>query len=284
MNPLQNKERRTSKAPTNRLAGAVLVGLVLAGGCGRSGGDAEPGSAGEPPRPGMTSEETLADSIIRAWTSAAGGLEAWNAVRSARYTVNTVLYDSAGSVRWMRPRRVELRRTLRGEEARIERPEAEGLYVQVFTGDTAWATLNGYPLPADHPAAAEAEYVGRDVYYWFGLPYKLWDPGVNRRAQRTKDGYEVAVSFGSEIGAHPGDRYFYYFNDADAFPEEVHYIEQGKEKRSRTVWADFGSAPPVTYVGTRTWYVDGRPTKELRIDDVWINPYLADSLFVAPGR
>ncbi len=63
----------------------------------------------------------------------------------------------------------------------------------------------------------------------------------------------------------------------------MHYIEQGKEKRSRTVWADFGSAPPITYVGTRTWYVDERRTKELRIDDVWINPDLADSLFVAPG-
>ena len=281
MNPQQNKNRRNPKAPVNRLAGAVLVGLALAGGCGRSGGDAEPGSGGEPTRPGMTAEETLADSIILAWTSAAGGLEAWNAVRSARHTVNTVLYDSAGSVRWMRPRRVELRKTPRGEESRIERPEAEGLYVQVFTGATAWATLNGYLLPADHPAAAEAEYVGRDVFYWFGLPYKLWDPGVNRRARRTEDGYEVAVSFGSEIGAHPGDRYFYYFNDADPFPEEVHYIEQGRENRSRTVWADFGSAPPVTYVGTRTWYVDGRRTKELRIDDVWINPDLADSLFVA---
>ncbi len=91
MNPQQNKHRRTSKAPINRLVGAVLMGLALAGGCGRSGGDAEPGSAGEPTRPGMTPEETLADSILRAWTAAAGGLEAWNAVRSARYTVNTVL-------------------------------------------------------------------------------------------------------------------------------------------------------------------------------------------------
>jgi len=49
------------------------------------------------------------------------------------------------------------------------------------------------------------------------------------------------------------------------------------------VWEDFRSAPPMMYVGTRTWEVDGRRTKELRIDDVGINPDLADSLFVAPG-
>jgi hypothetical protein len=250
-------------------------------GCQRvdeASGLAEEGSAEAVPTPA----EVLADSLVGVWTEAAGGIEAWHAVRSARYTVNTVLYDSLEEVRWMRPRRVEIRKTSRGEEARIERPEAEGLYVQVFTGDTAWAALNGAALPIDHPATAESEYVGRDVVYWLGLPYKLWDPGVNRTATVIDDGYEVAVSFGTDIGAHPGDRYFYYFSRDDPFPREVHYIEEGKENRNRTVWSDFREADPITYVGTRRWYRDGRLTKELRIDDVWINPALADSLFSSP--
>jgi hypothetical protein len=260
---------------------ALWFAVLIGGGCGprdTGGSGAENGDGSE-----RTPEEILADSLIGRWTETAGGVEAWGAVRSARYTINTVLYDSLEAVRWMRPRRVKMRKTSRGEEARIERPEAEGLYVQVFTGDTAWATLNGRPLSLEDPAAAEAEYVARDVVYWFGLPYKLWDPGVNRRARRTDDGYEVAVTFGSEVGAHPGDRYFYYFNDRDPFPEEVHYIEEGKENRSRTVWADFRVADPLTYVGVRKWYADGRLTKELRIDDVGINPELADSLFTSPG-
>lgn len=256
---------------------AVLIGA----GCGPS--DTGGRGAGDGDGSERSPDEVLADSLIGRWTETAGGVEAWDAVRSARYTINTVLYDSLEAVRWMRPRRVEMRKTSRGEEARIERPEAEGLYVQVFTGDTAWAALNGRALSLEDPAAAEAEYVGRDVVYWFGLPYKLWDPGVNRRARSTDDGYEVAVTFGSDVGAHPGDRYFYYFNDQDPFPEEVHYIEEGKENRSRTVWTDFQVADPLTYVGTRRWYVDGRLTKELRIDDVAINPQLADSLFISPG-
>ena len=270
----------TAARPFARLL-ALWSAMLIGGGCGPR----DTGGSGAGDRDGSqrTPEEILADSLIGSWTETAGGVEAWGAVRSARYTINTVLYDSLEAVRWMRPRRVEMRKTRRGEEARIERPEAEGLYVQVFTGDTAWATLNGRPLSLDDPAAAEAEYVGRDVVYWFGLPYKLWDPGVNRRARRTDDGYEVAVTFGSEVGAHPGDRYFYYFNDQDPFPEEVHYIEEGKENRSRTVWTDFRAADPLTYVGTRKWYVDGRLTKELRIDDVGINPELADSLFTSPA-
>jgi len=227
----------------------------------------------------------LGDSLIDAWTRAAGGEHAWNAVRSARYTVTTVWFDTTGAIRRMRPRRVELRRTKAGEEARVKRPEAEGLYVQGFNGDTAWALLNGRPLPAADPAAAEAEYVARDLFYWFGLPFKLWDDGVHRSGRELDSGgYEVRVSFGEDIGAHPGDVYLYYFLDADPFPEEVHYIEQGKTSRNRTLWTEFGQAGPLVYVATRRWLdANNRPTKELRIDDVQLNPRLADSLFTPPS-
>ena len=226
----------------------------------------------------------LADSLVQRWLDAAGGIDAWNDVRSARYTVTTVWFDSSGAIRRMRPRRVELRKTDVAEQSRIERPEAEGLYVQVFTGDGTWATLNDAPLAPDHPAAAESEYVGRDVFYWFGLPYKLMDPGVNRSARRLDEGgFELQITFGDTVGAHPGDRYFYYFMDDTPYPEEVHYIEQGREDRNRLMWAEVAAAEPITYVVRRTYTDDeGRFTKELRIDDVSINPCIPDSLFLTP--
>ena len=246
---------------------------------------APPGNGPASESPGSP-EAALGDSLVDAWIRAAGGLDAWRDVESARYTVTTVWYDSAGQIRRMRPRRVELRKVSGAEQSRIERPEAEGLYVQVFTGDTIWATLNDAALPADHPATAESEYVGRDVFYWFGLPYKLRDPGVNRRARELPEGgYELTVTFGDEVGIHPGDRYFYYFLDDGPQPEEVHYIEQGRESRNRTVWSGIGRAGPLSYVVSRL-YLDSaeRPTKELRIDDVMINPELPDSLFEPPAR
>lgn len=258
----------------------LALAALLAVGCA----DAEPPAADGPDD--ASSEATPADSLVDAWIRAAGGLEAWRSVETGRYTVTTVWFDSAGAVERMRPRRVEFRRTASGDQARIERPEAEGLYVQVFDGDTAWATLNGRPLPPDHPAVRETEYVARDVVYWIGLPYKLRDPGVNLRAERRAEGgHEVRVTFGEDVGVHPGDRYFYYFLDEDPWPEEVHYIEQGRteEDRNRTRWTGFRRAGPITHVVTRRW-VDsaGRPTKELRIDDVWIGPELPDSLFRPP--
>lgn len=276
-----DKSPHRHRSRRHRRLVALLVGTLSLAGCGGDGApeDAPPSRAGPP-------GSSVADSLVNGWIEAAGGMEAWRSVRTARYTVTTVWYDSSGTVERMRPRRVELRKTPEGEQSRIERPEAEGLYVQVFNRDTAWATLNGRPLPPDHPAVRESEYVGRDVFYWFGLPYKLRDPGVKLEAKRLSDGgYEVRVSFGSGVGTHPGDRYFYRFTDRDPFPEEVHYIEEGSDSRSRTVWSNFREAGPVTYVGTRRWLAGtGRPTKELRIDDVWINPPLPDSLFRAPGR
>lgn len=226
----------------------------------------------------------LADSTVGAWIEAAGGMRAWRSIDRARYTVTTVWYDTTGRVRRMRPRRVTLRKTPRGQEARIERPEAEGLYVQTFNGDTAWAALNGTPLPPDDPAEREVRYVAGDVFYWFGLPFKLRDPGVHLKGRRLPGGgVEVEVTFGAGIGQHPGDRYYYEFLDSDPFPEEVDYVEQGSDTRDRTLWLYFHKAGPITYVGTRR-YVDarGRITKELRIHDVVLEPTLADSLFAPP--
>lgn len=280
---------RSSRAerPGRATATTAATAAILLAGCVERGVRSETETADT--ASGRTSRSAAtADSILDAWIEAAGGLAAWDSVRTLRYTVTTVWFDSTGEVRRMRPRRVELRKSARGEESRIERPEAEGLYVQVFDGDTAWAALNGRPLPVEHPATAEAEYVGRDVFYWIGLPYKLRDPGVHHEARPLPEGgHELAVRFGEEIGAHPGDRYYYYFVDPDPFPEEVHYIEQGRDEkdRNRTRWRGFESSGPLTYVVDRTWYdTAGHPTKALRIDDVWVNPPLADSLFRAgPG-
>lgn len=263
------------RSPAPALA-VIATATVLA--CGPSGvpsADAE-----------RAPDQVLADSLIGSWLTEAGGMDAWYGIESARYTITTVWFDSLGEIRRMRPRRVEMRLVDGMEQARIERPEAEGLYVQTWTGTDAWATLNDAPLAADTREVEETEYVGRDVVYWFGLPYKLFDPGVNRRATRTDDGgYEVLVTFGDDVGAHPGDRYFYYFEDDDPFPEEVHYIEQDRteEDRNRTVWSGFGRVGDFTYVVARRWYnADGMPTKELRVDDVQLNPVLSDSLFARP--
>lgn len=231
----------------------------------------------EPPGP--------ADALVDRWIEAAGGRDAWDDVDDLRYTVTTVWFDSTGTEVRRRPRFVWGKK--HPQRARIERDEAEGHYVQAYDGrDNAWATLNGEILPDSAKAAGEVLYVTGDVMYWIGLPYKLRDPGVNLAyipADSTgRPG--VKVTFGEGIGLHPGDRYFYYFEDPSPFPVEVHYIEEGSKNIDRSRWSDYASAGPITYVGTRTYYSeDGITTKQLLISDVEINPGLPDSLFAPPS-
>lgn len=265
---------------TRPFAFVVVLVAALAGGACQSA-DSTPSNVAA----NRTPDQVLADSLLGAWLAAAGGMAAWNDITSARYTITTVWFDSTGVIERMRPRRVEYRKLNGVEQARIERPEAEGLYVQTFTGTEMWATLNDHALEPGIRAYDESEYVGRDVVYWFGLPFKLFDPSVNRSAVATDEGYEVRITFGPEVGLQPGDRYFYYFNNADPYPEQVHYISEGRgeESRARTHWFGYGSIGDFKYNVTRRWYnAEGAPLRELRVDDVELNPVLSDSLFAAP--
>ncbi len=226
---------------------------------------------------------SIDDPLLADWLEAAGGFEAWDQVHDARFTVTTVWFDSTGSEVRRRPRFVWIKKG--PERSRIERQESEGYYVQAHDGVTQWATLDGVRLPEDHKATAEVLYVARDVFYWFGLPYKLGDAGVHTApipADSTgRPG--VRVTFGEQVGEHPGDRWFYYFDAGDPFPAEVHYIEQGYTSVDRTRWSDFQQAGPITYVAVREFYNDqGVRTKQLIISDVLINPGIDDSVFSVP--
>ncbi len=235
------------------------------------------GCAGEPPGP--------ADLLVDTWIEAAGGVDAWKQVKSLRYTVTTVWFDSTETEVRRRPRFVWGKKS--PERARIERDEAEGHYVQAHDGrGNYWATLDGELLPPTHKATEEVLYVGGDVMYWIGLPYKLRDPGVNLTyIPRDSIGMEgVRVSFGEGIGLHSGDRYFYYFDGTSPYPVEVHYIEEDRTNVNRTRWRDFEQAGGISYVKYRTWYnEEGRRTKQLIISDVEINPEIDDAMFLPPG-
>ena len=83
-----------------RLGPALALALAAAAGCAGEGSSPATSTADLEP------DQVLADSLIGAWVEAAGGMEAWRDIESARYTITTVWYDSTGEIRRMRPRRV----------------------------------------------------------------------------------------------------------------------------------------------------------------------------------
>jgi hypothetical protein len=255
-----------------------------------------------PPQRGLPAapQDRTADSLVGLWIDSVGGMDTYHGFRSAAFTVTTVLHDTAsGRIRRSRPRYVWVKKGPHGEEARIERWEAAGLIQQGFNGRVTWAALEGELLPDSAKDAREALYVARDVFYWFGLPFKLRDPGVylsylglKQRSGAAWEGedeparqyHAVGVSFGEGVGEHQ-DVFTYYFPPGAGFPYEVTYVEEGRTELNRLIWGPTARAGDITYpfVEHRTWITEsGRPSKVLVISDVVMNPEIPQQRFEAP--
>lgn len=236
--------------------------------------------------PGQTpSHDPVADSLVADWIAAVGGMEAYQRMHRATFTLTTELYDPAsGRLRYTRPRYVSLAKLPAGEASRIERWEGSDFIQQGFDGRRSWAYRNGTLLPDTAMDAREALYVARDVFYWFALPFKLRDPGVylRYRGRDPQGRHTVVVQFGEGVGEHQ-DTWFYYFAHGRARPVEVDYMEEGKTTLNRTRWEDVRSADGYPYVGRRVHFDErGRVFKIIRTSDVRINPDLETRIFREP--
>jgi hypothetical protein len=229
-----------------------------------------------------------AEVLLSRWVAAAGGPRVWDGVRDLSYTTTTIWYDSAGAERRRRPRFVWIEKFDGGFRVRVERTEPEGKYVQVWGGQSAWATLDGQPVPDTARALREVLYVAGDLTYWIGLPWKLRDPGVNLRyfaRDTSAAGRGFQVSFAGGTGEHPGDRYWYYFGEDSPFPTEVHYLEEGQpdSTRTRVRFDDWGSNQGARFMGGRTLFnARGIKLRSLVITDVTPNRGVNSTLFRKP--
>ena len=226
--------------------------------------------------------DARAEAFVNRWIEAAGGARIWDSVRDLRYTITTVWYDSSGAEARRRPRYVWIRKDRAGFRVRVERTEPEGKYIQIWNR-TQRAWLNGVALPDTAKAVSEVQYVAGDLTYWIGLPWKLRDPGVNLAYAKEGDVDVVHVTFGTGVGLHDGDRFWYYWRDASSpFPTEVHYIEQGRTEanRQRVTFTDLQRRGPATCVGRRTTKnAHGMPVRALILSDVIVNRGISDSMF-----
>lgn len=278
---------------------AVPVGLMLAAAISACASSEDTPMSDSPP-------EVIADSLIALWIDSLGGMETYEAFRSASYTITTVIYDTlSGRTRRMRPRYVWIKRGPDGQATRVERWEGDDFITQGFNGRDAWATMNGEMLPDTAKDWREVRYVAGDLYYWPGLPYKLRDdgvflhylgmvnrPGAELRADPTSarqalpdDGYHaIAVTFGENVGDHQ-DAWAYYFAPGEGFPTEVTYIEDGRTDLNRIIWGPTERFGGIDYpfVKRRDWITEsGKRTKALVVSEVVINPEIPQEMFERP--
>jgi hypothetical protein len=112
------------------------------------------------------------------------------------------------------------------------------------------ATIDGAPAPDSLlPRLLDMGY-GRYINdtYWFLMPFKLLDPGVNhwRQPDTVIDGKTFNVlrlSFGS-VGLTPGDRYWLYINPETKLVERWRYLLEGGNTGD-FYWRDYTDYGPV---------------------------------------
>lgn len=229
--------------------------------------------------------DASAQAYVARWIEALGGMQAfWNAER-AQYTLTTEMWDAeSGRLRRTRPRYVAIARSPEGLHTRIERWEGDDFIAQGWHPEGQWATYNGEFLSEGDKDFDEADYVGGDVHYWFGLPFKLTDPGVNIHDEGldAEGRFVVRVTFGENVGDHQ-DTWRYYFTDEGTWPVQVDYTEDGSTNTNSTRWEDIRQQDGFFYVGRRVHFdTEGRTTKVLAVSDVLINPDFPTTLFTAP--
>jgi hypothetical protein len=242
-----------------------------------------------PPDPSPASSragnDPVADSLVRRWVDAVGGLEAFRRLEGARYTLTTEMWDpESGRLRRTRPRYVTIAKTPRGQATRIERWEGNDFIAHGTDGDTVWATYNGEPLSPGDKDYDEVRYVSGDVHYWIGLPYKLLDPGVNLHDLGRDQGMHlVGVSFGEGVGLHDGDQWRYWFREGETWPEKLAYREEGRENWNVLSFQDVRTVDGYVFVGRRVHVdEDGGVWKILRTHDFELNPDLEMERFRRP--
>ena len=253
----------------------LLATVALAAtGCSRPG-DAEP----------VTAESLDAEGLVDRWIDSLDGMDNWWRMSAARYTLTTEMYDAeSGRLRRTRPRYVTIMRSNEGLFTRIERWEGDDFIQQGWHPAGQWAAMNGEMLGEGDKDYDEADYVGGDVQYWIGLPFKLKDPGVNLH----DDGKDAAgrrvvrVTFGEGVGDHQ-DVWHYYFSGSDPWPVQVSYQEAGSANVNMTRWEDIQETDGFFYVGRRVHFnEEGQVTKVIRTGDLEVNPKVDAATFQTP--
>lgn len=230
-------------------------------------------------------DATSPEARIDRWIEASGGMEAYWGFKGARYTLTTEMYDGeSGRLRRTRPRYVTIARIDSGEAARIERWEGNDFIQQGFDGEQVWAVMNGEPLGPGDKDYDEALYVGRDVFYWMSLPFKLKDPGVFLHDDGVDDEgrHVVRVTFGENVGEHD-DTWFYWFEGDQTVPVAIAYREEGRDNLNYLRWEDIQDVGGYVFGGRRVHYNErGITTKVLAVTDFEFNPEIKPSVFREP--
>lgn len=222
----------------------------------------------------LTASDEEATRVADAMVEAMGGVENWEQARYIRFTnvrrgrKPTFTWD-----RWLGRLRIEAR-----NEAGIP-------YVVLMNNKTQQGAVyvEGRPLRrkelSDYLKRARQMWAGAS--YWFLMPFKWKDPGVNLSydGEEEIDGViydKVHLTF-DNVGRSPGDEYWAYVN------RDTHLMDRFKFKLESGFEGDYRWTRWHRYGGIRvaTQRIGG--DERIRFENIYIGDSMPDELFTSPA-
>jgi len=181
----------------------------------------------------------IADQVMQAL----GGKDHWDKMRGLRWTFGAVVNDTVRGT----PRRHSWDKMTGWH--RVEGKTRAGqafCLIHNMNYEKSMAWMDGKPIEGDSLAKLTkmAKSMWTNDTYWFLMPYKLRDPGVNLKyAGEAKLGGQtydkLALSF-EHVGETPGDRYWVYVNRATHRVDRWDFLLEGDKPPPETWrWEDW---------------------------------------------
>lgn len=263
---------------------AVLAGAIAAPGpvASAPGNPAPQAARITPPARPMGEADARAAAIAKQVTDAMGGQRTWDVLPYLRFdfVVAREGKEVARFKHWW---------DKRNGRCRVEGPDDKGRTVTaIFTlKDKKGKSFTDGIVDTDPANVESIVQMGYERWvndtYWFIMPFKLRDPGVNlkwARSQKKADGnqYDVLeLSFGKGIGLTPGDRYWVYVNRRTHLVDHWDMLLQGQKPPPGTAtWESWTQIGPVKVALLHRF--QGKPVA-IRFENVAAPPTMDESVF-----
>ena len=118
-----------------------------------------------------------ATEIVRRMIAAAGGMERWNSVRDATFSVRHLAYGSQGGRPLVTVNHIAFTKDPR-PMLRVEIPFRKSTQVKVFDGTEAWVVVDGLLLHRSAETYDRIRDAAKDMVFWLTLPFNLVHPAT----------------------------------------------------------------------------------------------------------
>lgn len=239
----------------------------------------------EAPTPSQARARELVQQMIAAY----GGMERWNAVRSASFTLRDLIYGVGSG----KPVVSETRHAFAKDPRpmlRIDLSAGGNQHTKVFDGLEAWIAIDGQLVRKGQATYRRIRDAAKNTILWLSFPFNLVQPGthvdyVGETRFMGMDTYVLQVSWDDEHAMNPDDIYRFYVNrTTHLLVREIYFLHGESENRIETLYGDYRAVNGLVKDHLREIVAssDGRKLQRIEIENLRFGMQLPPELFRKP--